>query len=78
MKVNENTEYYLINSMGLNKKQIKDMTPGEVEDHCKKIIKDRINKRGLLKTEKKSKKSKVRKTDDSVNSGDVIVYPDIF
>ena len=57
MVVDENTEHYLIHSMGLNKKQIKEMTPSEVDKYCNGIIKDRINNRGLLKPDKKSKKS---------------------
>jgi hypothetical protein len=51
MVVDENTEYYLIHSMGLTKKQIKDMLPSEIEKHCDKIIRERINDRGIYKTE---------------------------
>ena len=52
MVVNINTEHYLIHSMGLNKKQIKDMLPSEIEEHCKKVIRERIDKRGIVKTRK--------------------------
>jgi len=47
MKVDKNTEYYLINSMGLNKKQIEEMLPSEVEKHCKEVIKQRIKETGI-------------------------------
>jgi hypothetical protein len=49
MIVDENTEYYLINSMGLNKKQIRDMLPSEIDEHCDKIIKQRIKETGIYK-----------------------------
>ena len=55
MKVDENTEYYLIHSMGLNKKQIKDMLPSEIEEHCKKITKEEIKKRGIYKSDENEK-----------------------
>jgi hypothetical protein len=38
MTVDQNTEYYLIHSMGLNKKQIKEMLPSEIKKHCENII----------------------------------------
>jgi len=56
MKVDENTEYYLINSMGLNKKLIKDMLPSEIEEHCKNVIKQRISDRKIVKPKSKNKK----------------------
>jgi hypothetical protein len=48
MKVDENTEHYLIHSMGLNKKQIKDMLPSEIEEHCKKVTKEEIDDTGIF------------------------------
>ena len=56
MVVDKNTEYYLIHSMGLNIKQIKEMLPSEVEKHCKEVIKQRIKETGIYKpdTTKKS------------------------
>jgi len=59
MIVDKNTEYYLINSMGLNKKQIKDMLPSEIEKHCKEINNQRIEKYVISNTKKlKTKKTK--------------------
>ena len=58
MKVDENTEYYLIHSMGLNKKQIKDMLPSEIEKHCNDIIKQRIKDTGIYSPDKKPEKQK--------------------
>ena len=58
MKVDENTEYYLIHSMGLNKKQIKDMLPSEIEKHCNDIIKQRIKETGIYNPEKNTKPNK--------------------
>ena len=55
MKVDQNTEYYLIHSMGLNKKQIRDMLPSEVEEHCKKITKEEIKNRGIYNPDKRDK-----------------------
>jgi hypothetical protein len=56
MVVNKNTEYYLIHSMGLTKKQIKDMLPSEVKEHNHKIIRQRIEEQNRLNglTNKKS------------------------
>jgi hypothetical protein len=54
MVVDKNTEYYLINSMGLNKKQVKEMLPSEIEEHCKKVIRKEINDTGIFNLEKKS------------------------
>ena len=51
MTVNQNTEYYLIHSMGLNKKQIKEMSSREIEEHCKQITKEEIKKRGVYKSD---------------------------
>jgi len=53
MKVDENTEYYLIHSMGLNMKQIKEMLPSQIEEHCKKVTKEEIKKRGIYNFDKK-------------------------
>lgn len=47
MIVDASTEYYLINSMGLNKKQIKEMLPSEIEEYCNKITKEEIKNRGI-------------------------------
>ena len=54
MTVDKNTEHYLINSMGLSKVEIKRMLPSEVDEHCNKVIKDRIQKRGVFKPKIKS------------------------
>jgi len=51
MVVDENTEHYLIHSMGLNKKQIKDMTPSEIEEHCNKVTRKEIDDMGMSKSE---------------------------
>jgi hypothetical protein len=48
MHVNKNTEYYLIHSMSLSKKQIKDMLPSEIDEHCKKIIRQRIEEQNRI------------------------------
>jgi len=55
MTVNGNTEYYLIHSMGLNKKQIKEMSSKEIEEHCKKITKKEIKNRGIYKSDTNEK-----------------------
>jgi len=55
MKVDENTEYYLIHSMGLNKKQIKDMLPSQIEEHCKNVIREEIDDTGMYKPDNKTK-----------------------
>jgi len=59
MKVDENTEYYLIHSMGLNKKQIKDMLPSEIEKHCENVVKQRIQDRDIFKPESIDDKKKL-------------------
>jgi hypothetical protein len=48
MVTDQNTEYYLIHSMGLTKKQIKDMLPSEVEEHCKKVIRKELDDRKIF------------------------------
>jgi hypothetical protein len=48
MYVTKNTEYYLIHSMGLTKKQIKDMTPGQIDEHNHKIIRQRIEEQNRI------------------------------
>ena len=48
MYVDKTTEYYLIHSMGLTKKQVKDMLPSEVEEHCKKFIKKELEERKIF------------------------------
>ena len=53
MIVDEAIEYYLINSMGLTKQQIKDMLPSEIEEYCNTVIRERINARGIYKPEEK-------------------------
>ena len=59
MRVDQNTEYYLIHSMGLNLKQIKDMSFNEIEKHCNDIIKQRIKDRDVHDTKiSKKRKSK--------------------
>jgi hypothetical protein len=57
MYVDKNTEYYLIHSMGLTKKQIKDMLPSEIDKHCNDIIRQRIEERNKRPpdTDKKEK-----------------------
>ena len=47
MVVDKHDEYYLIHSMGLTKKQIKEMLPSEVENHCKNVIKKEIEETGI-------------------------------
>ena len=61
MVVDENTEYYLIHSMGLTKKQIKEMLPSEVEEHCRKITRQEIEQRGIYKPEQDKPKRKPKK-----------------
>lgn len=56
MIVDKQEEYYLIQSMGLTKKKIKDMLPSEIEEHCKRITKEEIRNRGLYNPDKKSDK----------------------
>jgi hypothetical protein len=56
MTVTKNTEYYLIHSMGLNKKQIKDMLPSEIEEHCKNVTRKEIDARGIYKRELDTKR----------------------
>jgi hypothetical protein len=48
MYVNETTEYYLIHSMGLTKKQIKDMLPSEIKEHNHKIIRQKIEEQNTI------------------------------
>ena len=38
--------------MGLTKAQIKKMLPSEVDEHCKKVIKQEIRETGIYKPEK--------------------------
>jgi hypothetical protein len=61
MKVDENTEYYLIHSIGLNKKQIKDMLPSEIKKHCEGVIKKEIQERRIYNPESDKKKTVVKK-----------------
>ena len=49
--VDKATEYYLIHSMGLTKKQIKEMMLSEIEEHCKNVVKQRIKETGIYKPE---------------------------
>jgi hypothetical protein len=44
MYFDKTTEYYLIHSMGLTKKQIKDMTLKEIEEYLKNKDKDKDKK----------------------------------
>jgi hypothetical protein len=53
MYVTKNTEYYLIHSMGLTKKQIKDMLPSEVEEHCRKVIKKELDDQRIFTPKEK-------------------------
>ena len=55
MIVDEATEYYLIHSIGLTKEQVKNMLPSEIEEYCDKVIRERINARGIYKPEEKPK-----------------------
>jgi hypothetical protein len=48
MYVDKSTEYYLIHSMGLTKKRIKDMLPSAVEKHCKEVIRKRLDERKIF------------------------------
>jgi hypothetical protein len=50
--VDKNAEYYLIHSMGLTKKQIKDMLPSEIKEHCDKIIRKEREEQGIFKPNK--------------------------
>jgi len=61
MTVDQNTEYYLIHSMGLNKKQIKEMLPSEIKKHCENIIKKEIQETGIYNPELNTKKTVVKK-----------------
>ena len=56
MEVDKSTEYYLIHSMGLTKKQIKEMLPSEVDQHCDEVIRKKIDARGMYKPTEKKKK----------------------
>ena len=47
--VDEATEYYLIHSMGLTKKQIKDMLPSEVHKYCEEVTRREIDTLGVYK-----------------------------
>jgi hypothetical protein len=40
--------------MGLTKKQIKDMLPSEVDEHCKKIIRKELDDQKIFIPQKKS------------------------
>ena len=62
--VSENTEYYLIHCMGLNKKQIKEMLPSEVRSHCEKVTREEIKNRGIYNPDEKSKKLDKRSETD--------------
>ena len=42
-------EHYLIHSMGLTKKQLKEMLPSEIDKHCEAVIRKRIDARGVYK-----------------------------
>jgi hypothetical protein len=53
--VDKNTEYYLIHSMGLTKKQVKDMTLGEIKEHNHKIIRQRIEEQNRINGLKRNK-----------------------
>ena len=56
MIVDESTEHYLIHSMGLTKKQIDEMLPSEVDQHCDEVIRKRIDARGMVKPPENKKK----------------------
>ena len=56
--VNKAREQYLINSMGLTKKQIKEMLPSQITAHCEKVVKQQIEDSDFFKPKKKSDKSK--------------------
>ena len=70
MTVDENTEYYLIHSMGLNKKQIKEMSFKEIEEHCNNIIKQRIKETGIYNSNEITEKpnSKIKKKSKSTKT----------
>jgi len=51
--VDKVTEEYLIESMGLTKKQIKEMLPSEVEKHCEAVIRKRIDALGVYRPNEK-------------------------
>jgi len=60
MIVDKSTENYLIHSMGLTKKQIKEMLPSEVDKHCKGVIKQRIEERGIYNPNEKTEKQNIK------------------
>ena len=49
MIVDEAREHYLIHSMGLTKKQIKEMLPSEIDTHCESVIRKQIEDTGIYK-----------------------------
>ena len=56
MIVDKSKEHYLIHSMGLTKKQIKEMLPSEITRHCDEVIRKRIDAREMIKSDNKLKK----------------------
>lgn len=58
MIVTESQEDYLINSMGLTKKQIEEMLPSEIDQHCDDVIRKKIDARGMYIPPKNKKKIK--------------------
>jgi hypothetical protein len=45
---------YLVHSMGLTKKQIKEMLPSEIKEHCRKVIRKEIDDLGIYKRNDKN------------------------
>ena len=42
--------------MGLNKKQIKEMLPSEIKNHCESVVKKEIQERGIYNPDLGNKK----------------------
>ena len=57
MTVDKQEEYYLIHSMSLTKKQIKEMYQSDIEEHCEKVTKEEIRNRGFYNPGEESDKS---------------------
>jgi hypothetical protein len=56
MYVDKREENYLINDIGLTKKQIKEMLPSEIDKYCDEVIRKRIDALGVYRPEEDIKK----------------------
>ena len=63
--VSEAREHYLINCMGLTKKQIKQMLPSEITAHCERVVKKEIEESDFFKPKKPDKSDKSNKSNKS-------------